>query len=463
MLVNSAERGWWSWLPFKPPSDSGSDAAPDLAAEDLQTLERIVSGRFHTEVLSPVLAESLRVHLGHRTLQDRLYAVLALMTMTAVAPLWIYAAIPHPLRDPLVVYGLLFGLLLGYAGLARFLVVDCSHRLMDWAISGLLIATVVCAEYVRYSENFSRAELTPSIMVVVPVAMLSLVNQPSTRSIGFVICYGLVILLFDTLYLASDSSPTPSIWLMQALVLGPMLVSNLLRQTAIQHEWAAMLLLRTQAFRDPLTGLPNRRALEDHFERVQRQQQRSADGSHHYLALIDLDRFKQVNDTYGHVRGDQVLGHVALILNRCARRPLDMVARIGGDEFAMFLHDCTPSDGEARVEALLREIRLARLEHEQSPDHIVTCSAGGCSISPGGTLTDSMRVADTSLYRAKTNGRNQLFTGSMERNQRLGLDGGRPMRTYYDDGGGRVSGFTIVVNDAGATTVIRPGKEPGPR
>ena len=450
MLVNSAERGWWSWLPFKPPSDADDSAAPDLAAEDLQALERIVSGRFHTEVLSPALAESLRVHLGHRTLPDRLYAVLGLMTMTAVAPLWIYAAIPHPLQDPVVVYGLLFGLLLGYAALTRFLLVDCSHRLIDWAIGGMFMATVVCAEYVRYSEGFSRGELTPSIILVVPVMMLSLVNQPPTRSIGFVICYGLVILLFDALYLASDSTPTPSIWLMQALVLGPMLVSNLLRQVSIQHEWAARLLLRSQAFRDPLTGLPNRRALEDHFERVQRQQHRSDEGSHHYLALIDLDRFKQINDTYGHVRGDQVLGHVALILNRCARRPFDMVARIGGDEFAIFLYDCASIDGEARVEALLRDIRLARLEHEQSPDHIVTCSAGGCSISPGRTLTDSMRVADTSLYRAKSNGRNQLFTGSMERGQRLGLDGGRSSRTYYDEGGGRASGFTIIVNDAGA-------------
>lgn len=120
------------------------------------------------------------------------------------------------------------------------------------------------------------------------------------------------------------------------------------------------------------------------------------------LLLFDLDRFKDVNDTDGHLVGDRVLQAVAAIVHEIALVPGAFCARQGGDEFAMLVPARGPEVLAAHAEALRLALRrgLARV----ATSHAVTASVGGTAIVVGETATDAMARADAALYRAKAAG-----------------------------------------------------------
>ncbi len=157
--------------------------------------------------------------------------------------------------------------------------------------------------------------------------------------------------------------------------------------------------LRVQVHEDILTGLPNRRALEDQM--AQRLTGRTANIT---FAMADIDFFKQVNDTYSHLIGDDVLRHVGALIRSCLRSG-DMAARIGGEEFALVL-DRTK---ESRSVEACNRIRKAIENYDWSviaADLHVTMSFGVTHIQTGDDLKGMMTRADSALYRAKRNGRN---------------------------------------------------------
>jgi diguanylate cyclase len=159
--------------------------------------------------------------------------------------------------------------------------------------------------------------------------------------------------------------------------------------------------------RDALTGLANRR----HFESVlARELDRVARaGEPALLLMLDIDHFKRVNDSRGHVAGDLVIKAVAQALMQCVR-PMDTVARVGGEEFAIALPNCPPAFGpmvaervRARIERSVVEVGLG-----ESPIR-VTVSIGG-AFAPQwvrSNLALWMERADKQLYRAKQSGRNR--------------------------------------------------------
>jgi len=156
--------------------------------------------------------------------------------------------------------------------------------------------------------------------------------------------------------------------------------------------------------RDPLTGVANRRAflsvLNQEIDRVARS------GEPALLVAVDIDHFKQVNDRYGHLVGDQVIRAVAAALKECVR-PMDTVARLGGEEFAVVFPNCPPSFGEVVAERL--RAAVLRLELEAAGQRLpVTVSCGGAYAPPWvRTTADAwMERADREMYRAKASGRN---------------------------------------------------------
>ncbi|WP_160107196.1 diguanylate cyclase [Pseudomonas izuensis] len=156
---------------------------------------------------------------------------------------------------------------------------------------------------------------------------------------------------------------------------------------------------------DSLTGLLNHGAwkdqLEVEFQRCQRQQQGGA------IALIDIDHFKSINDTYGHVAGDIVLRHLSKMLMQNLRAT-DVAGRYGGDEFCVILPDLPLSSAAAVMEAL--RDRFATLGYEQTPALNVSLSIGLAAFNP--THTDAtlwLNDADNALYEAKTTGRNRVI------------------------------------------------------
>ena len=158
--------------------------------------------------------------------------------------------------------------------------------------------------------------------------------------------------------------------------------------------------------RDPLTGVWNRRqfdvALTSEIDRVARA------GEAALVLMIDIDHFKAVNDTHGHLAGDVVLKDVAQALRECIR-PMDTLARVGGEEFAMILPNCPPSFGQAVAERVRIKVQRRSVEIAPGEQINVTVSIGGAFAPQWVRSSAALWVerADQQLYLAKQSGRNR--------------------------------------------------------
>lgn len=162
--------------------------------------------------------------------------------------------------------------------------------------------------------------------------------------------------------------------------------------------------LHDQAIRDPLTGLLNRRYLDETLPReiVRAQRERRPLS----LAVLDLDHFKQVNDTWGHEAGDAVLAHLALML-RTHLRSSDLACRFGGEEFVVVMLGATLTEARERIHQIGDRVRASPVQCGQSVLPTVTFSAGLAQAGlHGESADDLLRAADRALYVAKEEGRN---------------------------------------------------------
>jgi len=164
--------------------------------------------------------------------------------------------------------------------------------------------------------------------------------------------------------------------------------------------------LSTEAISDPLTGLYNRRYLADF---VERELSRTRRGGHKTVfALIDIDHFKRVNDTFGHEAGDDVLRALSAFL-RAQIRQEDLAFRYGGEEFLLVL-PCAAFDGvPPRIEQIREQITHVTIEHRHRTLGPVTLSIGVAIFPDHGDSADEViSNADAALYMAKTGGRNRV-------------------------------------------------------
>ena len=161
------------------------------------------------------------------------------------------------------------------------------------------------------------------------------------------------------------------------------------------------------AMHDGLTGLLNRAALEDQVRKLY--QQAARDRVAVSVVLIDIDHFKAYNDHYGHQAGDQCLRDVAAAVRRAAhRRPLDLVARYGGEELIAVLFGADRGHAESTARAVLESVRELRIPHLGSLTRpYLTASVGAATLNPGSEYSHDLAVqmADRALYAAKEYGR----------------------------------------------------------
>jgi diguanylate cyclase (GGDEF)-like protein len=210
-----------------------------------------------------------------------------------------------------------------------------------------------------------------------------------------------------TVLVSEDSSAILSGWYSQLQVHGTIVLCILAVIGVLGYRVdQANRTARVQALRDGLTGLANRRC----FDRVIDKELRRATRSGQPLALImmDIDRFKEFNDHYGHPAGDAALCAIGDAVQSALRRPADMAARYGGEEIAVLLPE-TDIDGAVQIVEEMRAAVLAlAIRHEASPQGVVTLSAGLGCWRPGQPPTAAwlVEVADNALYAAKANGRN---------------------------------------------------------
>lgn len=161
------------------------------------------------------------------------------------------------------------------------------------------------------------------------------------------------------------------------------------------------------SLKDPLTGLGNRRNFRSILERSIEAVARS--GESVLLLLLDIDHFKSINDTHGHLAGDQVLQAVARCLEDCVR-PMDTIARYGGEEFAVILPHCRPLFGRAVAERIRQTIASLSISVAPQISVQATISIGGAYAPEWVRSTADLWIerADLQLYRAKSGGRNQV-------------------------------------------------------
>lgn len=166
--------------------------------------------------------------------------------------------------------------------------------------------------------------------------------------------------------------------------------------------------LLERAFRDPLTGLWNRDKLDIEFERERQRSQRT--GAPLALLLLDIDRFKALNDHYGHQAGDAVLAAFAeCIVERL--REIDVPCRVGGEEFAILLPDTDGSGGAALATYLLETVGRNVVPYRGHQIYITVC-IGVAQFGPDGKDWPSLyRAADERLYQAKAAGRDTVVSG----------------------------------------------------
>lgn len=157
---------------------------------------------------------------------------------------------------------------------------------------------------------------------------------------------------------------------------------------------------------DPLTGVANRREFELAITRELDRVARTAEPA--LLLMIDIDRFKRINDTFGHAAGDLALASVANVL-RASIRPMDTVARVGGEEFAIILPNCPFDFGLAAAERVRVKVASLRLAIGRSEPLALTISVGGAfsPIDDRPQLQQWLARADVQLYRAKAEGRDR--------------------------------------------------------
>jgi len=164
---------------------------------------------------------------------------------------------------------------------------------------------------------------------------------------------------------------------------------------------------RQQALQDPLTELPNRAAWDERLDMEVARRQRY--GGQLLLAVLDVDHFKRINDSFGHLAGDRVLKIIANELSKRLRKT-DFIARFGGEEFALLLPETPLDAGQQLIESLRSGIQNCPF-HFKGARIQVTLSGGLASFAEGDDAERVFERADQALYLAKGAGRNRIEAG----------------------------------------------------
>jgi diguanylate cyclase (GGDEF)-like protein len=216
----------------------------------------------------------------------------------------------------------------------------------------------------------------------------------------------LAIAVYSLALLAQDAS-ADGVGVRIAMTTGTVVATTIVMSGIGRHVRGAMDRLASAAHTDPLTGLPNRRALDEAFVRELARSARTR--SPLGVVILDIDGFKRFNDARGHLEGDRALQRMGFIL-RDKTRAVDQVARIGGEEFALLVPDSDTAGGVALAERLRRAVEV-----EFSDDGELTASCGVASHPANGkTPAALIAAADAALYEAKRMGRNRVVAASDE-------------------------------------------------
>lgn len=211
-------------------------------------------------------------------------------------------------------------------------------------------------------------------------------------------------------YTATHTAAYQEIAALVSLALEKSLAYDALRDAKERLE-AANRQLTQAAYFDALTCVPSRRYFDLLFEREWSRAKRH--GEPLSVIMIDVDYFKQYNDTYGHLAGDECLRRVSDALSQGVKRGTDVIARFGGEEFVAVLPATDRAEAFSVAERLRQAIEALRIAHEGSKvaAHVTVSQGVAGGVPREGDGKDLLRTADTALYQAKAGGRNRTVIG----------------------------------------------------
>ena len=307
-------------------------------------------------------------------------------------------------------YGLLVGLVLVLLALALVLNVRGHYR-------PAATLTVLCALLAPWSSllldpQVLKGDFVPLTYVVVPVLLCGILLTALVTVV--VAAAQIAALLVCPLWVSSTSSINwPSLVTMVLMVSALSVVANLMNKRDLDQIMSqnreleqGEVLLREQSVRDHISGLFNRRYLEETLERELRRAER--DGTSLGVIMLDLDHFKELNDSLGHAAGDEVIRRMGELL-RTNLRYADIACRYGGDEFLLILPKAPREVVLQRAERLRVEAAAQRVLFVGKPMPMPTVSLG-VSMFPadGASAAAVLAASDAAMYRAKGAGRDRV-------------------------------------------------------
>lgn len=410
----SAERPEWhsatgAWLTNRLRGiDADAYASPQrMSPQDVQSLERVAKRGSSNIYFNAALENRFIIEQRINNRLPRLVICAMAVLFYGTAPLWVGWLFNLPAETEALASRFCLWLIAPFhviAGVAQLLWVSAEFA------EGLLLVgfcmQTIFIEFIRVHAATQGVHLGPMLTASTPICAFSMVNLSLRRRVILLIMFFTTLLVSYMMYKNPQALLSNGEWIGAALVVTLSMNGSIFFQVSVRRGWAANNLLEVSAAQDVLTGLPNRYAFLSHVETYLRSAQRYDKIC--MLALVDLDHFKKINDHYGHEYGDGVLMEIGLCLEQFSRRAGDIVARIGGEEFAIFLYDCPWDGAKRRLDDLTDAICDLGIDHEDNDGRIVTASIGAVMMSPNASLSAAYQEADKRLYKAKEMGRNRI-------------------------------------------------------
>lgn len=351
----------------------------------------------------------------HRQLLDT-ERMSAIVCITAAACVWFAFALldirrvmtldPDAIDAQVAVWLAARGIVLAGLVSAPLILRKCrgDYGWISWSLYVAMGLAISLIAYIVHRKDLFAADSAQVIMVMAAFLPLGLTFRRALGAALLVTFVSVVVLLFfDARHELAHRAQLAAMLLMAVPIAA---MGGYLRAHSQRRQFLLTAILDRQAHTDPLTGLPNRRSLFAHADKLVERAARERRGV--ALAILDVDHFKQFNDHYGHGEGDAALRRVAGVLAADPASPLDIAARLGGEEFCILLYGASRDDAQARLEQLTARIRRLAIPHAASPSGILTLSGGAAMLGPGERFDPLVRRADAALYRAKRDGRDRL-------------------------------------------------------
>lgn len=312
----------------------------------------------------------------------------------------------------------LFALSAGVIGLAHHYRQPPPYRLLLVLIVASLALNLLILEWPRASLERNMLYQLPYVLVqTVGTGVIAAHRNKRPLDIALLVLFivstlHFLIKPFMAMSIGSGAAPQgylASNYAAYSQTLGALLLitNGLLLLLIIVRDVMADMTVRSET--DTLSGLLNRRGFDDRSDKALAYAARS--GMPVVVVVADLDHFKEINDTFGHAAGDQVIAAFAETMRNCAP-PQAILARTGGEEFAVLLPDVTLASGRLFAETVRNAFRILPQE-KTGLSQPTTASFGVAQLWPDDQLSELMRRADTALYQAKTDGRDCVrFAGN---------------------------------------------------